>query len=178
MVRGHPGPPREPEGLSRSGALASQLEKAVQGLAEYTAGLMPDQWRAICGNHPEIRLGEDEHRPVGGVVHHVVEWFEWQQENLQASAAGRPLPPVPMGDAAHFNASLAEAEPEPDQRVTVARLRRRGGATAALIRSLSDADLERERPSKMVPTVEQFIRRVVLGHLEQHLLSIRTTLEP
>ncbi len=162
---------------ARSRALAGEFERALAELAGYASGLTAAQWRTRCGNHPTFRTEEDEHRPVGVVVHHVADWFDWLRLNVEASAAGRPPIPLALGSSGATNAAHETANPDPDQRQTVAMLKERGAVLVEAIRQVTDEGLDQPRPSQVVPTVEQFIRRVVLGHVEQHLLSIRTTLE-
>jgi len=154
--------------VSRADDLADEFQRACTGLADYVAGLKPEQWLAKCAN--------DEQRPVGVVAHHVTDWFDWQAKTIDENVAGRQGPPLPHGDFNEANAAHHRANPNPDQAETVELLRRRSAELADKIGGLDDAALDRERSSAQLPTVEQFVKRLVIGHVKGHEASIKETL--
>jgi hypothetical protein len=162
--------------MSRAEALASDLETAYAAFADYAEGLSPEQWRTIAVNHPEIRAGEDEKRPVGVVAHHLGETVPMFVERAFMLAHGDPVEPFrpPEMDAA--NRRHAAVNPAPDQAETLAMLRDNVQRAAELIRSLSDEELERPGQGPLSGwTAEQMIRRVVIGHVSMHEGSIRAS---
>jgi hypothetical protein len=160
--------------VSRATDLAERLTATADAFAEYLAGLTPEQWRTRCGNHPTIRVGdEDENRPVGTVAHHIGVALPRQLAMLRAIVAGEEVPaPSRTGNAVH-----AQANPQPDQGETVALVRGNAAEAAAVIRGLSDEDLDR-RGRIMLGEVSaaEAVERVFLGHITWHEGSIRATL--
>ena len=62
----------------------------------------------------------------------------------------------------------------------IALLRDHGARATEYVRGLSDDDLDRSRPIPVMgdnpTTAEQFIERVLIGHAEAHLQSLRQCL--
>jgi hypothetical protein len=159
--------------VSTSTELADRLDQVVRAYADYLAGLSLDQWRARCGNHPTIRVGdEDENRPVGTVAHHTAVALPRILGMVRAIAAGAEVAqPSRGGAAAH-----AQANPDPDQGETVALLRANGAEAATSVRALSDDDLARTGRTMIGElSAGDAVERILIGHLTWHEGSIRAT---
>lgn len=158
---------------STAADLAGRVEGAYQAFGDYLSGLTPEQWRTRCGNHPTIRMGdEDESRPVGTVAYHTAAAPPRMLVMVRAIRDGAE---VPRPDRAR-NAQQALEHPDPDQPETVALARRNGAEAAAVIRSLSDDDLAVTGPTPFGEvSVADFVRRVLVGHVMWHEGSIRAT---
>jgi hypothetical protein len=162
--------------MSKSEALAGDLESAYSEFADYAEGLSPEEWQAIAANHPEITAGEDEERSVGVVAHHLGDSLPLLVERAFMLASGEPIEAMGPGEVDAVNRRHAAANPAPDQVETLAMLRDNAQRAAALVRSLSDEQLERPGQGEMSRwTAERLIRRVVIGHVTWHEGSIKAT---
>jgi DinB superfamily len=161
--------------MSRTEELAARFETACTAFADYVAGLSPEQWEAPAANHPEIRIGEDERRPVGVVAHHVGDSLPMIAEIVRRRAAGEPATPLSPEDIDAINDRHAAANEHPDQAETAAMIRDNCVLAAAVVRGLGDEDLERHGPDE-APAV-QVIERVLIGHIGWHEASIKAAVE-
>jgi hypothetical protein len=162
--------------MSRAEELAADLTNAYAAFADYAAKLSPEEWRMVAVNHPQLVLGEDERRPVGVVAHHLGETVPLFTERGLQLARGEQLEPLTLGEMDNANDRHAAVNPAPDQMETIAMIRDNADRAAALIRSLSDDDLERPGEGAMSTwSAEQLIRRVVIGHVAIHEGSIKAT---
>ncbi len=157
---------------SRSRALADEFQAANGELVELLEQATTEQWRMRT-------LDEGELRAVGVIAHHVADAHLRIARRVEAFATGQPVPArhPELFDAR--NAREAEANPEPDQRATIDRLRRDGAAVAALITGLSDGQLERtatEDDGAEVLSTAQIIELRQIGHVRSHLETIGTVL--
>ena len=162
--------------MTRAEGLADELERAYQEFADLVAALDERRWRATAANHPEIRRGEDERRAVGVVAHHVGDALPLLAERARRVATGEPLPPVTAADLDGINAKHAAVNPSPDQAETVAMIRDNASRAAAIVRELTDPQLERAgETGRGAQAAEAFIRRIAIGHAAWHAASIRAT---
>lgn len=161
--------------MSRTEELAARFETACAGFADYVAGLSPEQWETRAANHPDIQLGEDEHRPVGVVAHHVGDSLPMIAEIVRRRAGGEPPLPISAEDIDAMNARHAAANEQPDQAETVAMIRDNGAMAAAALRALDDEQLDRANADG--GTAGQTIERVLIGHFGWHEASIRAAVE-
>ena len=162
--------------MSRSDALAAELERVNGELVDYLRGLDARQWLTPGVNSPILQVGdEDEHRPVGTIAHHVASAYERSVTGLRLVVEGRPLARPEPGSSARHAAEHAE----PDQAETIALLEERAARLAAAIRALTDEELDRETATFIGTTsLAGFIERAVNFHPAWHLSSIRATFEP
>lgn len=159
--------------MSRSEELATAFERANRELIDFLSGLDREQWRARAANSPTVRVGaEDEQRPVGTVAHHVASTYARAMDGLEALASGDQMPaPSPGVNAAH-----AAANPDPDPAETLDLLVSRGAAVAAMIRKLSDEQLDAEVQTFLGrDPLATFVERGVIFHVTWHLSSIKAT---
>ena len=73
--------------------LADRLQRRYESFADYLSTLRPEHWGFVCGNHPTIRVGDDdEGRRVGTVAHHVAVALPRQVAFLRAIINGGEIP--------------------------------------------------------------------------------------
>lgn len=171
-----PAPPHNRWGsMANATELAEQFQAATKDFADYAAGLTPEQWRTPCGNHPTIRVGdEDENRPVGTVVHHCAVATLRQLNRLRGTVAGEePIMPPSHG----FNAEHARLNQDPDQSATIGLLRENSAAVVEFLAALSPDDLARTGKTMLgeIPVSEQ-VEKILIGHIRWHRGSIQATL--
>jgi hypothetical protein len=160
--------------MSRAEQLADRFQQRCDAFAEYLATLSPEQWGAHCGNHPTIRVGdEEEGRRVGTVAHHVAVALPRQVGFLRAIISGGEIPRPSNA----FNAEHARANPDPDRTETISLLRLNSAEAAGLVRALSDEELARTGQTFAGEvSASNAIERVLIGHVDWHEESIRATL--
>jgi hypothetical protein len=151
--------------------LATTFERTVADLAALLAGCSEADWQRRC---------PDEERPVGVVAHHVAGGLHAQVEWLRLVANGKPLPPVTAEMIDETNAEHAVRHAHHTKDETLATLRRNSAEAAAVIRALTDEQLDRqgsmplfgERPL----SAEEVVRYVMIRHVIGHTRSIRAAL--
>ena len=174
---------------SRAQALADQLEEVVNEFDAVTQALTPEQWRMRAVNSPIWSLGEDEKRPIGPIAYHTAEVIATHTAMLAAGAEGRPLP-VPGGrwtvdGVAQWNAEMAERNTEVTQQQVHELLMANAAAALAVIRGLTDeqldrrlSDADREAVGPFNPelrTAGQIVEQCLAGHIRVHLTSFQAT---
>jgi hypothetical protein len=157
---------------SRAHNLARDFTAANEELLALLEQASPDQWRCRTADEGELRS-------VGVIAHHVAEGHVRISRRVEAFATGHPVPArrPELFDARNAQEALDNAEP--DQRATIERLRQTGGAVAALIAGLSDAQLERtatEDDGADILSTAEVVELRQIGHVRGHLASIRTAL--
>ena len=158
--------------------LASQFEQVYKEFAEFASSLSDEEWQMVAANSPLFRMGADETRPVGVVVHHVAASMHHIAETVRKLAAGEELRPTQPADIYHVNAAHLAANPAPDQPRTVALVREHGSQASALVRSLSDEALGRSGRTVLGPcSAETYVRRALIGHVDWHRDSLRATVQ-
>ncbi len=154
----------------RAQELADRFERVAERFASVVEGLDAVQWRAWCPN---------EERTVAALARHVAMGYEVEIEAFQALADGQPGPTWTRARLAEVNAEDGRQFAACDQEETVRLLRASASRVASVVRSLSDGQLARrgvyvvELPDL---TVDEWIERVLIGHPEAHLCSIRAAL--
>lgn len=150
---------------SKADELAARFEQASHDMASEVEALSDDEWRAqtkeegwtvaACAHHAAISSG-----PIAMMV---------------AAAAGKGEMPGITVDMLHeMNADHARQFAGCSKEETLAALRESTRPAAAVVRGLSDAELQRTAtlPLGMEMTAEQIIENVLIGHLQQHGASI------
>lgn len=153
----------------------------VRAYAERFAALNDEFVAAVagCGDERWRRPTAAEGWPVAVVAHHVAAVQGAFDRLLGALAAGETFTPTTSMEEVHANNARRAAAPAGvGQAETLALLRAHGAAIEATLRGLDDADLD--RPAGTFGghelTVGQVVERVVLGHVAEHLASLRATL--
>jgi hypothetical protein len=159
---------------SKQDKIAAEVDAAHKELMELITNATPEQWRMTAVNHPEINFGEDEHRGVGVLAHHLATAHSTTILRCRSWIAGTPVP----APTAEDNAAHEAANPAPDRATTIRMLEANVGELKAYIRSLSDQDLEATGPFvRGEITVEQLLGRNTPYHVRWHAGSIKATWE-
>ena len=149
----------------RAQQLAGQLEQAndeVIGIVE-TCG--EGTWQATC--------------PVEGwganvAAHHIAVGHQMLAGLTQMLAAGQQPPPMDTSTGDQMNAQHAKDFANCSKQEALEALRKNGDAAVALVRGLSDEQLDRSgNVFGQDFTTEQFIQYVLIGHTQEHLGSIK-----
>jgi hypothetical protein len=156
---------------TKTEALAAQFEGKARDAMATLEGLSEADWKKVT---------EAEKWPVGVTAHHLAGALEAVSGLVMALANGQPPGGLSVDMLNELNAQHAREFAHCTKAETI-ELHRRGTATAAAaIRSLHDEQLER---SGVVLTglppmsAEQLIQRGLLDHVDEHVGSIRRTIE-
>jgi hypothetical protein len=156
---------------ARAADLAERLERGAAALTAYARHLTPDEWRTPLPH---------DGREIGVVVHHVASVYPVEIKLAQTLAAGKAVVDLSMEDIHKMNAAHAREHAGPDQKETLALLRRNSAAAADALRELSDAQLERAAPVSLyadAPLTCQFVLEDhAVRHSFHHLGRIRAAL--
>jgi hypothetical protein len=93
-------------------------------------------------------------------------------------AAGQPLPKLTRDLINENNAKHLAEHADPDKAETLEMFRANGAKASAIVRELSDAELDRSGTVLAdipVMTVHQAIEGILINHVHEHLGSIRAT---
>jgi hypothetical protein len=159
--------------MARQDDIVAVFDEAHSDFVALARGLSPEQWLMVGVNHPEIRLGEDERRPVGVIAHHVAMSYGSLMKRCRAWIEGVAVEP-PSGDV---NERHAAANPEPDQAATIALLESGAEELRRFVRGLSDSELEaRGQWFRGETNVAEMAGGTIPFHIRWHAESIRATL--
>ena len=155
------------------GARAEQLAKKFdESCGEFTRvieGLSEADWK---------KMTSAEKWPVGWVAHHVAGGHGRISGLLHTVAKGQPLPKLTRDIVNENNAKHAVEHANPDKAETLELFRTNRGKASAIVRGLSDAELDRSGTVLTdIPamTVQQAIEGILINHVHEHLGSIRAT---
>jgi len=151
-------------------ALARQFEAKAREASAVLAGLSEGDWK---------KTTQAEGWTVGVTAHHLAGGLEAVAGIVTTLAAGQSIPNFTTGMLEQMNAGHAKDHAGCTKAETMA-LFDKGAATAtAVLRGLRDDQLGRSGTvfADAPPmTVEQLIARGLLGHIDDHLGSIKKTL--
>jgi hypothetical protein len=152
----------------RAHALADRLERGASLLMAVVEALTEAQWQA-----PLPRDG----RKIGVVVHHVASAYPVEIELAQVIASGRAIAGLTMDDIHAINAAHAYGHPGVRKAEALDLIRRNSSAAAAVIRALSDEELDRAAPASLhcdAPLTCQFVLEDhAVRHSYHHLAGLR-----
>jgi hypothetical protein len=154
----------------RAQELAERYEAANEAFIAYVESLTLDQW---------LTMVLEEERTVAALAHHVAWAYAFEIDAFKEIARGVEPTPVTAEQLADVNAINAAEYIEIPQEQVVALLRQNGAAAAAFVRGLDNVALTRSgRYLAYIPsmTVDNWIRRVLIGHIEMHTRSVRRAL--
>ena len=159
---------------TRQDEIVANIEAAHAELMNLIAGATSEQWSMTGVNHPEIQRGEDEHRKVGVIVHHVASAYATTRERGQAWIAGE----TPASLDPDRNARHETENPDPDQADTVRLLVASMADLTAFARALSDQQLDAKGIFvRGEVTVAELLGNTTPYHIRWHAGSIRATWE-
>lgn len=154
---------------SRAETLAAQFEAKVQEVTTLIESLSDAEWKKVT---------TAEKWPVGVVVHHVAMSHAGLARAVKAIAEGKSGDGITM-DALHaMNADHAREFAACTKAETLALHKKNGAAAAAVVRGLTDAQLDAKgtliagRP----PASAAQIAGVLCSHVDEHVGNIRATL--
>jgi PhnB protein len=162
----------EPHGAakgSRSEGLARELETKARNAVATLQQLSEADWRKVT---------QAEKWPVGVTAHHYASVLEAIAGTIDTVASGRPFESFTPGLIEEMNARHARDYAACTRAETIELFQKGVGVAAATIRRLNAEQLGRSAKvmSTMPPmTVEQLIAAALLGHMDEHLGSIRKT---
>ena len=155
------------------GARAEQLARTFDGACrEFTTvveGLSDADWKKVTSA---------EKWPVGCVAHHVAGGHARISGFLHMVATGQPLPTLTRDIVNENNAKHAVEYANPDKAETLELFRANGAKASAIVRGLSDAELDRSGTvlaDLPAMTAQQAIEGILINHVHDHLGSIRAT---
>ena len=150
----------------RAEELARQFERVHDEFLTAIEPMSPEQWAAAT---------HEEGWTAGAAAHHAAIAAEPLSGFIRAAAAGEPLPPITPEQLNEINRQHAEAFANVSKDEVVAEVKKNVPPTAALIRSLSDEQLDRQAQTPFAGpmTTEQIINNVLIGHVQQHLASVQ-----
>jgi uncharacterized damage-inducible protein DinB len=152
----------------RSNELADRFEKANNAVIAAVERCSDEQWKKTCS---------EEGWSVAVTAHHVGVSHEGIAGLVNLVATGKPTPPITMEMIDAGNAEHARASANCTKEETLALLREKGKAAAEMLRGFSDGQLDRTAPLTVAGgaemSAEQIINRILIGHPENHLESIK-----
>ena len=156
----------------RTNALADRLEQGARALAAFASALTDTEW--------QTRVPKDG-RKVGVVVHHVATVYPLEIQLARTLASGKPVEGVTLGAVHEMNAGHAKEYDAVTKEATLDLLRRNSAAAAAVIRTLSDEELDQAAPVSLnsdAPLTCQFmLEDHAIRHSYHHLARLREALK-
>jgi hypothetical protein len=153
---------------ARANALAKQFEEASQAMTDALGRLSDADWR---------KSTSAEKWTVGVAAHHVAMGHAAIANLIKNVASGQSVPNLTMAMLDEMNAKHAREHAKCTKAETL-ELHKKNAATATgIVRALSDAELDRSGSVLvgMPPmTAQQAVERILIGHVKEHLGSIRT----
>lgn len=154
---------------ARAEQLAKKFEDSCREFTTVIEGLSDADWKKVTAA---------EKWPVGCVAHHVAGGHARIAGLLQMVAKDQPLPKLTRDLVNENNAKHLAEHPNPDKAETLEMFRANGAKASAIVRGLSDAELDRSGTVLTdipVMTVHQAIEGILINHVHEHLGSIRAT---
>ena len=156
---------------TRAEELARRVEQGAAELIAAVAGLSDAAWTTIC---------PDEQRSVGVLVHHVGAAYPDEAEIITALASEGGMPDLTWDVVNQGNREEANHNAGVDQAAAIALVRKNVATAAAVVRGLTDEQLDRVAPTDLhwgAPlTVQFFVEHHPIAHPYMHLESIRAAL--
>jgi hypothetical protein len=143
----------------RSEALAERLEQGATALANFAAGLTEEEW--------ETRTPKDGRR-IGVIVNHVATVYPLEIEFAQTVARGEVVTGLTAEVINKMNAEHARENDGVTKQQTLELLRQNSAAAAAVIRALSDEELDRAVPVSLYSDATVTCQFVLEDHAVRH----------
>ncbi len=151
-------------------AFAKQFEAKVQEATALLEKLSEADWKKTTAG---------EKWTVAATAHHVAGSYEPVTHIIKTLAAGQSLPHFTRQMLDEMNAKNAKEFAGCNKPETIALLKKGAAAAAAVVRGLSDAELAKNGTvfTGMPPmSAEDMVKGALLGHIDEHLGSIRKTI--
>jgi hypothetical protein len=150
-------------------ALAKQFEAKAQEAVAFAENLSDADWKKVT---------EVEKWSVGVTAHHLAGGLEAVAGVVTAIVAGQSLGDFSLAVLNQMNAKHAKENAQCTREGTLALFRKNAGPAAAVIRGLTDEQLAKKATvfADAPPmTVEQLVLGALIGHVDEHIGSIRKT---
>jgi hypothetical protein len=155
----------------RSEKLATTLEQGARALADLAGRLTDAEWK--------MNLPKDG-RPIGVVIHHVADIYPLEIQLAQKLADGGELTDVTWPAVHQLNAGHARDHHNASKEDTLALLSRNAAAAAAVVRAMTDEQLDKVAPNSMYGgaplTCQFFLEDHAVRHSFHHAARIREAL--
>ena len=148
---------------------AKRFEAKAAGAASVLEKLSDADWKKTTAA---------EKWTVAATAHHVARSYEPITHIIKTLAAGEALPHFTPQMLDEMNAQHARDFASCSRGETIELLRKGAASTAAMLRSLSDAELAKSGTvfAGLPPmTAEDMVKRAILDHIDEHFGSIRAT---
>ena len=156
----------------RTNALADRLEEGARALANFASSLTNAEW--------QTRTPKDG-RKVGVIVHHVASMYPLEIRLAQTLAGGKPIEGVTWDVVNDLNAGQAKEHDAVTKEAALDLLRRNSAEAAAVIRALTDEELDQAAPVSLnsdAPLTCQFmLEDHAVRHSYHHLAKVRAALK-
>jgi DinB family protein len=152
---------------AKAEALAKQFETKAQEATAVLERLSEADWK---------KTTSAEKWSVGVVAHHFAGAHETIAGIVKTLAEGKPAPNLTMDMLHAMNAKHAQDNANCTKADTVALHKKNAAAAAAILRRLDDAHLDRTGTvlaGMPAMSAAQVAERVLIGHLDEHVGSIR-----
>ena len=150
----------------RTETLATAFEQVAGQIMTVAEGLSDTAWGVAPAG---------EARTAGQIAYHMAAVYHNISGFIQLAVGGQPLPSLTMEDIHSLNAEQVAHYAGVGRAGTLDLLRQNSAATTALLRSLSDAQLDTGTTFLgYAMTIESLAQNALVGHTEEHLASIRS----
>jgi DinB family protein len=152
----------------RADALAKQFETKADEATRVFERLSDADWK---------KTTSPEKWPVCVVAHHIAGAHDVIAGLAKTIASGQSVQHLTMDALHEMNAKNAREHASCTKAETLALHKKNAAAAAAVIRSLGDADLTRSGTvlAGMPPMSAEQLAGLLVGHVDEHLASIRAT---
>jgi SAM-dependent methyltransferase len=158
---------------NRAALLADRIEQGAAGLAAFAETLSDAEW--------STPVSETDRRSVGVIVNHVASMYPIEIDVARAVASGKAVTDVSWDAVAQINAQNAQENAAVSKTAALELLRKNSREAAAVVRALTDAELDQAAPFSLsfgAPMTTQFvIEDHALRHSWHHLAKIRAALK-
>jgi hypothetical protein len=154
---------------ARAESLAKQFEAKAAEMTAVIKGLSDADWKKTTAA---------EKWSVGVTAHHVAGGHEGILGIVKTLATGQSIPNFTMDMLDAMNATHAKEQAGCTKAETLALHEKGAAAAAAVVRGLSDAELDKNGTVLVgVPpmTTQQAIEGILINHINDHMGSIRKT---
>ena len=151
-------------------AFAKQFEAKVEEATTLLEKLTDADWKKTTAA---------EKWTVAVTAHHLASSYEPATHIIKTIAAGQALPHFTREILDAMNAQHAKEFADCTKAETIALHKKAAAAAAAAVRGLSDGELATTGTvfTGMPPvSAEELVKRILLGHVDAHFGSIRTTI--
>jgi hypothetical protein len=156
---------------ARAQELIERFQQVNDEMLSIAESCSPAEWVSIC---------PAEGWTVAAVVRHVAAAYPLQVEVIRRFAAGEPIPEThtDWSSINRSNARFAEQFADTDREETLTLLKRNVADVHTFLVRMTDDDLDHTAYfplMKETRTTQTMIERILLGHPEEHLISLRAT---